>query len=222
MARGARGFSLIEALIALALFSMIVALLQGGVWSSRLLLRAVQPDRNVVVDTLILGRVLDSWLGSATLLTDRQNGQPLGMSGDARAVSFPYLARDRGDAPHLAIARLRIERGSGDLWRLSAESVPLGEQPGDTGPVTLVEWRGELSFRYAALRADGSAETVARWADSGLLPARVSLVGQAGPVHTVQLGQQPCQAPRDPEKAARREPQALACAAPPPGESAPK
>ncbi|MEM9268599.1 MAG: prepilin-type N-terminal cleavage/methylation domain-containing protein, partial [Pseudomonadota bacterium] len=93
--RHGRGFSLIEAIVALAVTALTLSLLTGATWGLRLAFVAQDELRDGPVETLILRRALQRW--TTAISTDTVAGEALilGRSDQLRMVIVPSVQSGR-------------------------------------------------------------------------------------------------------------------------------
>ncbi|MEO0819781.1 MAG: prepilin-type N-terminal cleavage/methylation domain-containing protein [Pseudomonadota bacterium] len=111
---GERGFSMVEAIVALTIAAMTLALLSGAAFSLRMIAaRSAAPEE--AVELLSTRRVLRRW-ASATVL--RGAGSTASFAGSATEIRLLFGPDLWTDAP-AQLAMLRIER-VGEEYRLAA------------------------------------------------------------------------------------------------------
>lgn len=187
--RGERGFTLIEALVALGVFGLVMLLLQGATWSSRMMLRVVRPDPNPVLDGMVTRRVLEGWFASALLVPEPVAGGLTGLTGSVSDVEFSMAVAGAAGGLRVARARLSIERDettAGESSRLTATRSLLGASDDGQASSLLLDWAGPLAFAYAEGEA-GRVRWTSTWSQRDRLPSRVALMSRSGPVLSFSL-----------------------------------
>ncbi|MEM9268064.1 MAG: prepilin-type N-terminal cleavage/methylation domain-containing protein [Pseudomonadota bacterium] len=127
--RHGRGFSLIEAIVALAVTALTLSLLTGATWGLRLAFVAQDELRDGPVETLILRRALQRW--TTAISTDTVAGEALilGRSDQLRMVIVPSVQSGR----RAYLAALTISESRGRV-RLDA-----ARQMGEISPAAVID-----------------------------------------------------------------------------------
>ncbi len=197
--RRSHGFALVEVVISLALFALIIALLQATLFTGSQMLRAAGSRDSKAGDLMIANRILEQWIGSAVV--DTTNGG--GFTGSSGLMRFHALLGGEG-RPALFQATLSITRDPAGGTALIAARRRLDDISASGERTILLNWNGPLEFRYAGA-GDRS------WSDDfiadGQLPSKVRLVATAGPLVTVRVSSEEslrCLVTADPETLQRR------------------
>ncbi len=201
--RSSRGFALVEVVIGLALFALVLALLQASFFTGSRMMRTLGSRDSLAGDLIVTNRILERWIGSAVI--DAADG--IGFAGSSDTVRF--LAQlDDGTGAGMFAVELAISKGPDGQSTVTAGRRRLGPSATPAERTELMRWPGPLAFRFSdTTNNDGLAWTDWFEAD-GQLPSRVRLVAAAGPLVTVRVVTEEnlrCLAGADPEKIQRRE-----------------
>ncbi len=177
--RQAAGFSLVEALVSVALMGLIVTALSAvtGQWAPNWNRGFGQVQRLESLDVGLQRLVSD--LAAAEFVTPNAASKIPIFTGDAKSVILVRVASSPGTSPHLEFVRLAEtvdERGfalvrSDAPFRPLAPDQPLDAQLYFSDPVVLVRAPYRVSFAFAA--ADRRWRD--SWRDEILLPSAVRI-----------------------------------------------
>jgi general secretion pathway protein J len=210
----ARGFSLIEVVVASGVFALVAGVLFSALWGGRVQLARFEKTGSEQERMLALRRVLSSIIESTTVAGTSQDPGAQVYLGDGQRAVFHATPADRGQAGGLYRMDLEIERT--DANGHIASTLILHRQaitgPSATSPVEttrLITLPKVLIFRYSptagAISDLASARWSETWMESDKLPARVQLADLDGPLLTVTISQS-----KDPRCILRRGVQMLA------------
>jgi len=203
----ARGFSLIEVMIAVGIFAMIAGLLFSALWSGQAqvarMSRAIGEDEQL----LTARRVLKSWIEAATVAglataqprsqdPPQQAAAPL-FRGEQSLFVFNATPAERDGSSGLYRIEVAIERGTETAARsrLVIRRQRINVLSGSTaGPVEtgeLLSTARPLGFLYGDELGTGQGGTGQLWSeiweDSGRLPTRIQINDGQGPLLMVSL-----------------------------------
>jgi general secretion pathway protein J len=176
-----QGFTLVELLVALALFALLSVLLFGGLrFGTRATERGTaRLDAAAEIGTAM--GVLRRELANAQPLEKDENGRKsIAFAGEAENVAFTamlpgYLAPGGW---HVMRAAFEPRGGDGELvltWRLVRDQ-PDGAAGPASGRAVLLAHVKQVDFAYFGVQADGDQPSWhARWQDAAALPALVRL-----------------------------------------------
>jgi prepilin-type N-terminal cleavage/methylation domain-containing protein len=172
------GFSLIEMVLALAVFAMLATVLQASLFSGRKILATVEGKTSAAGDLLVARRVFESWVQGAVTGTD------IIFDGRADAIEFTTLSESFG---HAGPARVRLKIIPSQIGnRLVAERIT--QQPGALPESSsLLDWAGPLGFEFALGRENLGLTWVTIADGTKGLPARIRLTTAAGPLMTARV-----------------------------------
>ncbi len=187
-----KGFTLLEVLIALALFSLMLSLIFGTLWLASRTFEAGEIHAEKIGGRIALERFLRSVLGQARVWQGSAKASPFGMVGSASELSFEaflshlgkqgfkrmtlYLAPKR---PYGQDLKVRIAEADG--------TIPEGEE--EARDQVLLEDVAALRFAYWE-GSPGQGKWVESW-DGTVLPQAVWVevirAGEAWPPYIIPL-----------------------------------
>jgi general secretion pathway protein J len=187
--RRARGFSLLEVVVATGIFALIAGVLFSALWTGRTQLARFERSGSDQERLLALRHVLTSLIGSTTVAgTDRRAAVYL---GEGQRALFNATPGDRGQAGGLYRVELSIEQAvqvDGVVSKLILQRQALGIPSAPVETTELITLPRMLAFRYAAAaNSNGQLEWAETWLDPTKLPTRVQLVDPDGPLMTVAI-----------------------------------
>ncbi len=168
-----RGFTLLEVLIALALFSLMLALVFGALQMASRTWEAGEVRAEAIAGRMVLEHFLRATLGQARVWSGTGQAAPFGLEGSAAELSFnAYLPHTPGMAGlqrltlYLAPGRERLEL----RVRIAAAdgTMPAGEE--ETRDQVLLE--DVLAVRFAYWQEGSPGGWVDRW-EGTVLPKAV-------------------------------------------------
>ena len=210
--RGERGFALLEVIVAVGVFAMVLAMLQGALWTSQAFLHVVRPASGPIEDALVARRVLQQWFASFTPALDPADAGLLTLVGAQTGMRFPIAVTGDGGRPGIVLADLVLESPEARPGhsRLVARRLPIDAAgaPAPTGSV-LMDWPGALAFAYSRAAPGEPAEWASAWGDKSAPPRRVAVMSAAGPVFVFPIERNlleacPSADPRDGDRARGR------------------
>jgi general secretion pathway protein J len=188
--RRSRGFSLVEVMIATAVFALIAGVLFSALWGGQQHIARLQRQPNEAEQLLALRRILSGWLESATVAGHPTGpGQPV-FRGDGDTIQFHATPGDRGGLMGLYRIDVRLEPLASNGTRVTVRRQRLRPDGREGGAVEAAELlRTPRTLRFAffdvASTNDGSiAEWSETWAEPSRLPVRIQLHDGAVPLLT--------------------------------------
>lgn len=185
--RRARGFTLIETVLALAVFAVLMAAVQASLFSGQKLMTSVTRRSDPAADMLVVRRVFERWVGALTAPGATVDAaQPILTANRERLTFFASL--DEGDrVPALWAVEMAIVPGpAGPATRLEMRR-RRANAPTGTETSVLLDWAMPLAFLYGV----GTADTGLKWtgdvAPGDGVPAQVRLVTTRGPLLTTRI-----------------------------------
>jgi general secretion pathway protein J len=215
--RRARGFSLIEVVIATGIFALIAGLLFSTLWSGQAQVARLARAGNEDERLLATRRVLSGWLEAATVAG---TGTPTDASvflGEPQLMAFNATPADRQAADGLYRIEVRIDRDGDDAQALSRLVVrrqrltPGGStaEGSEIETSELLVTARPLSFAYGAELGSGPDGRGQRWTDTWpepqKMPSRVQVQDGTGTILTTTVT-----ISKDPRCILKRGPQMLA------------
>lgn len=190
--RQAAGFSLIEVLVALGIFSLVGGLLAGALWSGQSQVARLERGRQAAEDHLVLRRVVGSWLQSATLPAwggeDTTPSSALGFVGDERRMAFVTTL---GGGLHRSTLVVEDVARGGTLLRAGRQRLDLSAAADAELPVMAVAdvlaSPQVLSFAYGVTSSEAGLVWKAAWGDVRRLPVYVQIRADGVPLLTVSI-----------------------------------
>ena len=185
--RHERGFTLIETVMALAVFAVLLAAVQASLFSGQKLMSAVTRRSDPAAEMLVVRRVFERWVGSITATaTGPEAAQPVLSANRERMTFFATLADENGVPGLWAVEMILAPGPAGPATRLQMRRRLAAAGTG-TETSVLLDWPEPMAFLYAL----GSAETGLRWsgdvAAADGVPAQVRIVTSRGPLLTTRI-----------------------------------
>ncbi|MEL6217342.1 MAG: type II secretion system protein [Pseudomonadota bacterium] len=155
----ARGFSLIEVTVALAVMAMTIMLLSGAAFSLRLVSeRSVRAD--AALELLTVRRLLRAWTSATMLRGPSGEASFVGDGSDVRML----LARDDLTGTPRQLARLSVERRDGISVLLASRAQggkSVWQSIGSDTPLTSEIYRTKEPMRFSYLASVEVGQTLA-------------------------------------------------------------
>lgn len=203
------GFSLIELMIAVAIFALLTALLYAALWSGSRQLARLQEARDGSGDLMIARRAFRSVIETMAVMpaSDVESDAGTLFVGDPLAMNFVASIDDRGH-PELYRIALAIDQQEGPgqtvLSRLVLSRQRFGSDGAPIETADVLTLPGRLSFSYMMIET-GEGRWQPAWAAANLIPGRIALIEGNQPLILASP-----KASQDPRCIQRRGDQALA------------
>lgn len=185
--RRARGFTLIETVLALAVFAVLMAAVQASLFSGQKLMASVTRRSDPAADMLVVRRVFERWVGALTAPAATVDAaQPI-LSANRERLTF-FASLDEGDrVPVLWAVEMAIVPGpAGPATRLEMRRRRANAPTGIETSV-LLDWPMPLAFLFGV----GTVDTGLKWsgdvAPGDGVPAQVRLVTARGPLLSTRI-----------------------------------
>jgi prepilin-type N-terminal cleavage/methylation domain-containing protein len=184
---GEAGFSLVETVVALGVFSLVLSFLYASVWSGQRQLARVQHSGEGAIDLLAARRVIEQLIESATVTRPlRENAVPI-FVGSGQALRFDALLDSGVSPPGLYRISLSVTppAASDPRYGLVLRRAPLGADAQDEAQArqaVLLTSADKPAFVYRTAVREGRRVVhiwADDWADQTRLPPAVGLrIGQ--------------------------------------------
>lgn len=106
------GFSLIEVVISLSIFSLVIGLLYSGFWTSTRLLTRDDSEIKKLEKRLLVQRLIPKWFENSIVTTEGNRSKHLFFSGTQKSVTFFSMQKHYTDTPVLYKIKLTIENNN--------------------------------------------------------------------------------------------------------------
>ena len=182
-AAGEAGFSLVETVVALGVFSLVLSFLYASVWSGQRQLARVQQSGEGAVDLLGARRVIEQLVESATpTRPTRELAAPI-FVGSAEAMRFDALLDTGTSPPGLYRVSLGVKRRAAPEqgYDLTLSRAPLGtdaESEAQARQAVLLTSADKPAFVYRVYAREGRRVVpvwVDDWTDQTRFPPAVGL-----------------------------------------------
>jgi prepilin-type N-terminal cleavage/methylation domain-containing protein len=203
------GFSLIELMIAVAIFALLTALLYAALWSGSRQLARLQQTRDGSGDLMVARRAFRSVIETMAIMPASEIEADAGtlFVGDPLAMSLVASIDNRGFPEHFRIT-LAIEQQEGPgrttLSRLVLRRQRLGSDVAPIETADVLARPGRLSFSYMMIET-GEGRWQPAWTAASIIPGRVAVLEDNQPLILASP-----KASLDPRCVQRRGDQALA------------
>ncbi len=180
------GFSLIEVVISISIFSLVVGLLYSSFWTSTRLLTRDDSDIRKLEQRLLIQRLIPKWLENATVTTETNRSKHLYFSGTQRAVTFFSMQKHYTGTPVLYKLQLSIEKPNNQTFAKSQLKITQRiEKPFFSGigsraniQQSVIEFDSEVrgfSYRASGYNSKDEALWQKNWEFENSLPDTVRL-----------------------------------------------
>lgn len=183
----ARGFSLIEMILALGIFALLLATVQASLFTGHRLLTSLTRRADPAADVLVVRRVFDRWIGALTVISAAPDpSRPVAVGSRDRFSFFASLDGPSRGFELWAVEMAVVPGPNGRATRLQMSRRRV-DSADPTEVSTLLDWPEPIFFNYAY----GGAETRLKWTDAVAsadgLPSEVRLMAGAGPLATGRI-----------------------------------
>lgn len=192
--RRQRGFTLLEVLIALALFGLMLSLIFGTLQMASRTWESGEVHAEQLAGRMVLERFLRRVLGSARLWSGSAEAEPSGLAGESRELRFNAYLTHTASVAGLQRFTLYLARNDNHGQDLKVRVAPVGgEVPQgeeDLRDLVLLENVKRVRFAYWLETVARGGEWVDRWDEQELPKAvriEVAREGEAWPPVIVPL-----------------------------------
>lgn len=181
-----RGFTIIEVVISLSLFSLVIGLLYSGFWTSTKILTRDDSATRELEQRLLLNRVIPQWLDNATVTSEGNRSKYLYFRGKGDQLTFfstqthytgtPVLYKFQiliSSSPFSSTSESQLEI----LQKIERPFFSKRSQESNIQKAVFELGANSSGFSYLAYepKADVQLEWLDEWVEDTRLPARVRL-----------------------------------------------